>query len=400
MGLLGILLATLAVICVALFILLFGENPRLRHGIVGKMHTLLTRTMPRVIIAILRRTIGEKNLKRLGRCWSYCCESRNPFLQIFFVLLTSVSISGFLVFALPHIPGIYLHGIHLYIIPTQIIWLYVSYYIACSADPGTITEENIRFYLDLFPYDELLYKPKDCSTCHLLKPARSKHCSMCKACISRLDHHCAWLNRCVGYNNHRYFFMFLFTLTQFCAYGLYLCFQVYRGMVIEWGLDQAYLFDRRTGKQVPLSFRKAMIHILHRDRVIGSIGILAGVITVVVFLFMIYQLYLAGRGLTTNEAFKWEVLEDAIDRGDIWIVEETQPSKPPTTNKKSKHEKNDTKDRNAVGQSIRNRRKPATSTGTIVKEHQVTSLEEIDNIYDHGFFKNLKHIFFPKPIPN
>jgi palmitoyltransferase len=63
----------------------------------------------------------------------------------------------------------------------------------------------------------------------------------------------------VGYNNHRYFFMFLFTLTQFCAYGFYLCFQVYRGMVIEWGLDQAYLFDRRTGKQVPLSFRKAMI---------------------------------------------------------------------------------------------------------------------------------------------
>jgi palmitoyltransferase len=109
---------------------------------------------------------------------------------------------------------------------------------------------------------------------------------------------------------------------------------------------------------------------------------------------------LAGRGLTTNEAFKWEVLEDAIDRGDIWIVEETQPSKSPTTNKKSKHGKNDTKDRNAAGQSIRNRHKPATSTGTIVKERQVTSLEEIDNIYDHGFFKNLKHIFFPKPIPS
>ncbi|CAO3586924.1 unnamed protein product [Absidia cylindrospora] len=212
---------------------------------------------------------------------------------------------------------------------------------------------------------------------------------MCKSCISKLDHHCAWLNRCVGYNNHRYFFLFLFTLTQFCAYGFYLCFQVYRGMIIEWGLDHAYLLDRRTGQQIPLSFRKAMTHILHRDRIIGSIGILSFVITVVVFIFMVYQLYLAGRGLTTNEAFKWEMLEDAIDRGDIWIVEETL-----TANDSTATSSNETR------QFARNRRqktKPGSSnTISSIKERQVKSLDEVDNIYDLGFRKNLLQVFFPK----
>lgn len=201
-------------------------------------------------------------------------------------------------------------------------------------------------------------------------------------------------------------------------------------MVIEWGLDQAYLFDRRTGKQVPLSFRKAMIVspfapsstsipyslvillaayiaqgpgnrfdryscVGHHGGCLPLHGLSVSVPSAYHLLLTVvswYRLYLAGRGLTTNEAFKWEVLEDAIDRGDIWIVEETQASK------KNKNGKNDTKD--AVGQSIRNRHKPATFTGTIIKEHQVTSLDEIDNIYDHGFFKNLKHVFFPKPIPS
>ncbi|KAI8093380.1 DHHC palmitoyltransferase-domain-containing protein [Halteromyces radiatus] len=403
MGLLGTLLLLLVLICAALFILLFGENPRLRHGIIGKAHSLLTSTLPKTVSFVLRKTIGPTNMKRLGSCWSYCCESRNPFLQIFFILLTSVSIGGFLKHALPHIPGIYLHPIHLYIIPFQIICLYISYYIACTSDPGTVTEKNVQFYMDLFPYDGLLYTPKVCPTCHLPKPARSKHCSLCKTCVSQMDHHCAWLNRCVGYNNHRYFFMFLFYLTQFCTYGFYLCFQVYRGMVIEWGLDRAYLHDRRTGQQIPLTFRKAMIHVLQKDRVIGSIGILSFVMGIVVFIFMVYQLYLAGRGITTNEAFKWEMLEDAIDRGDIWIIEEEEekPIKP----KKSKKSKGSKKKNGFINDNDKGKRQfiqkrtISSSTG-IIQEHQVKSLEEVDNIYDHGFFRNLWNIFFPISVPS
>ena len=101
--------------------------------------------------------------------------------------------------------------------------------------------------------DPTIYK-----SCYF-RPARSKHCSMCKACIGRLDHHCAWINGCVGENNQRYFFIFLMTLVQFCAYGAYLCFQIYRGMIIEWGLDKAFVYDPLTHLKTPVSFYKAFL---------------------------------------------------------------------------------------------------------------------------------------------
>ncbi|KAI7864629.1 DHHC palmitoyltransferase-domain-containing protein [Spinellus fusiger] len=173
--------------------------------------------------------------------------------------LSSVSIGLFLVCALPYIPGIYLGSVHLLLIPIHIMALYGSYYMACTSDPGIVTHKNVQKYLDYFKYDDLLYTPRLCPTCQLLKPARSKHCSMCKACIGRSDHHCAWINRCVGINNHRYFFLFLFCLIQVCVYGAYVCFQVYAGLVVAWGVDKAYVFDHRTETRVPITFHKAML---------------------------------------------------------------------------------------------------------------------------------------------
>ncbi|KAI9499326.1 DHHC palmitoyltransferase-domain-containing protein [Zychaea mexicana] len=322
MTVLGTAIAVLITFGVIVFTLLFGQSPRLRNGFIGKFHTFLTVQGPNSLLATFKRVLGPANWARLVGCWRYSFESRNPFLQIFFLFLTGGSIGLFLKYALPNIPGIYLHPVHLYIIPAQILSLYASYYFACATDPGIVTKDNIQQFLDHYQYDGLLYEPKDCTTCHIPKPARSKHCSMCKACIGQLDHHCFWINQCVGVNNHRFFFLFLFTLTQFCAYGAYLCIQIYRGFVIEWGLDKAYMQDKATGTTVPLTFRKAMLHILQRDRIIGSIAILASVVSFVVFLFFLYQLYLAGRGVTTNEAFKWELIEDAIDRGELWIEED------------------------------------------------------------------------------
>ncbi|KAG1350740.1 hypothetical protein G6F62_003176 [Rhizopus arrhizus] len=92
---------------------------------------------------------------------------------------------------------------------------------------------------------------------------------------------------------------------------------IYRGMIIEWGLDKAYMLDSN-GNKMPVSFHKAFLYVLQHDRIIGSIGILGMVVSIVVFVFFIYQVYLAARGITTNEAFKWEMVEDAIDRGELY----------------------------------------------------------------------------------
>uniref|UniRef100_A0A1B6DJI2 Palmitoyltransferase n=1 Tax=Clastoptera arizonana TaxID=38151 RepID=A0A1B6DJI2_9HEMI len=52
-----------------------------------------------------------------------------------------------------------------------------------------------------------------CKKCIAPKPPRTHHCSVCNRCVLKMDHHCPWLNNCVGFNNHRYFFMYIIFIT-------------------------------------------------------------------------------------------------------------------------------------------------------------------------------------------
>jgi len=59
-----------------------------------------------------------------------------------------------------------------------------------------------------------------CDTCNLPKPENCHHCAACNKCIINLDHHCPWINNCVGFNNHRYFLLFLFYAWSSCTFYL------------------------------------------------------------------------------------------------------------------------------------------------------------------------------------
>lgn len=94
-----------------------------------------------------------------------------------------------------------------------------SFAMACTQDPGTITERSLKYY-DNYPADSVIFKPdQTCRTCRIPKPARSKHCKVCGVCVSRMDHHCIWLNACVGEDNYRYFLLFLLVHAAVLTYG-------------------------------------------------------------------------------------------------------------------------------------------------------------------------------------
>lgn len=93
-----------------------------------------------------------------------------------------------------------------------------------------------------------------------------------------------------------------------------------------------------------------------------------------------YRLYLAGRGITTNEAFKWELVEESVDRGELFKIIPVKPSSTTSALEEKKYLK---------------RYNKITKKEEEVEEKKIESFEEIENIYDKGFLGNLKEVFFP-----
>ena len=57
-----------------------------------------------------------------------------------------------------------------------------------------------------------------CRHCKCIKPPRAHHDSITGTCVLDMDHFCPWMNNCIGYNNYRYFVLFMLYLFFGCIY--------------------------------------------------------------------------------------------------------------------------------------------------------------------------------------
>jgi palmitoyltransferase len=131
------------------------------------------------------------------------------------------------------------------------------------SNPGRIGKDNVNAWLQEHPPEDGLYLQKECSTCKLQRPARSKHCRVCGMCVARHDHHCAWVHNCVGALNQRWFMLFVAVNACMMAYGSVLGAAVLLGHVNMSGMRHWPIYQARLGAQLDglVQFVYAVCHV-------------------------------------------------------------------------------------------------------------------------------------------
>lgn len=282
-----------------------------------------------------------------------------------------------------------------YVVPVVSILPYIVTPVAVFSDPGYITAANHRQEIERFPYDNILFVPgNECSTCKRVKPARSKHCSSCDYCVAMCDHHCVWLNNCIGYYNVRWFLAFVSTNVVLLVYGCYVHANILHTVVSENFPKGTGWFVKRWGRAIVSS---------PENRTAGMLMLLCGSLSMVATAFLCEHLKYIYQGVTTNETLKWEDVHHCMQDGTLYVYDS-----PNLEVRKAHHANNEPSivlqriENDAPGGYPYNRDLSQEERRKIESQQlqlrQIDSWADINNIYDRGFWTNLRQRLFPQKL--
>ncbi|KAL9002937.1 MAG: hypothetical protein Q9188_004156 [Gyalolechia gomerana] len=288
-------------------------------------------------------------------------------------------------------------------------------YKAVTSTSSTITKKNHDQQMRSYPYDHVLYRPGQvCRTCNFFKPARSKHCSVCNVCVAKQDHHCVWIMNCVGKENISHFLFMLLSLSFVLTYGAYLAYVLLsqelqksaNGRLIETVKNQHW--SRGLSWSQYASFWSWALGLDFR---IGGVGLLALLTAPLAWTMFLYHIYLIWAGATTNESSKWLEWREYVDRGLVYkwtgdtdgIYEmHADPSVEPFVEwpihsnqrlfRSEDGQHPDARSSQNGAPAIPSR--PWADLGMSFWK-PLYDLHEIDNLYDLGFWDNLKDALRP-----
>jgi len=266
----------------------------------------------------------------------------------------------------------------------------------CVVTKSFITSQNHEEEMKRYPYDCAIFYPGHrCRTCQFLKPARSKHCNICRACISRHDHHCVWLMNCVGAHNYVYFLSLLLSLSFLLTYGTWLGYS---------------LLSQTLQEIVPPEYQAAMkgwsmyfniwAIVITADAKIGTVTLLMLMTAPLAVAFLAYHTYLIWAGMTTNESSKWSGWKCDVEDDMAFKAERSQiPGAPrnvdladqpwPVVSDQILGYIMDV-DSNDIYYPGSDHREPDSHRDIPNSPWKLTSMADIENIYDLGFWNNLR----------
>ncbi|KAL3412098.1 spinocerebellar ataxia type 10 protein domain protein [Aspergillus fumigatus] len=333
MGLLRTVAIAILGVSAFTFVALFGRIPALRKTPIGLLHRIICIHIPNVLLYFDSHLLGS----RLSYCWNrtgtYVLHENHPLVLIFFLSLLIAGECMFIPSAWPRVSTF-----HRLFIPALALLPYVFLY-ASVVTKSYITHENHEDEMARYPYDRVIFNPGH--RCQGLIPSSSP-------LRSKSQDWTTWLN--------------------------------------VWAIAIA------------------------SDIRVGAVAMLTAMTAPLAMAFLLYHTYLIWAGMTTNESAKWsDWKEDVADglvfkstRSEIygnqshsdedtpaqrtWPVSSDQilvitDGEPPKEGFQLCSRSNE----------ILQKDDPQAPVDT--RWTEVNSMREIDNIYDLGFWDNLREVF-------
>lgn len=177
---------------------------------------------------------------------------------------------------------------NVFIVLNVVMWL--VFVRVVRGDPGVIRTPTIDRSNFAAALDDGLAPGNFCPTCLHQRPLRSKHCGVEDHCIARFDHHCPWVATCIGAKNHRFFVIWLMSLSTCniigCVVSVLVSFY-FVGVSTDASLWQTTVF---VGEHHPFLLCCVALNFLH----------------VIWFTALtVSQSYFAVKNVTTNEVMNW-----------------------------------------------------------------------------------------------
>lgn len=383
------------------FVAFFGRLPALRRTPIAWLHRFLWISLPNSLLTLDRKITSGRLSSSMRRFGNYMMYDRHPTVLIFFL---SLLVGG----EYMYLPTVWpqLGSLQKALAVPAIACPYIFLYLASASDPGYITPENHIKQMAHYPYDFTLFHPgAHCRTCQLLKPARSKHCTVCKHCIAKADHHCIFINGCVGEGNLHWFILLLFSTAVLTAYGSYI------GLTLLSAKMKARAPDFSVWPPSAKGYSWTAYFIVWtwglQDNVgMGSVTMLTALTSPLVWGLFLYNFYMVYAGTTTNESMKWSDWKLEIDEGFAFrrrmsLTRQKDLRVEPAWTRWP-HEAEQILIRTESGNPPR---ADSTNIPGVGEWERPKSLREVDNLYDLGFWENLREVSWPRyrfsggPIP-
>ncbi|KAK9086606.1 hypothetical protein Syun_029000 [Stephania yunnanensis] len=367
--------------CLTLLIIvsfLCGNWPIFQNTPIQRIHHFITVGVYDYFLRFVMFAFGNRGRDAVLSVEYHCCDRPNPVLQVIYLAIIGVTYYIVVKSSFIYVPGYYLSEVHRYTSFLAVGVGVLLFLLTSFSDPGTVKAENFSQYMSAYPYDNILYKEKECPTCKIPKPARSKHCSICDRCVARFDHHCGWMNNCIGEKNNRYFLAFLLWHFLLCLYGAAVLGLILAGRLKE--LKVIYILT--VYYEIDYSFSSLAPHVI--QWLVGSYNtqillmVFLAVVSLLLAGFFGYHAHLCMRNMTTNETFKWQDYKN-------W-KRKLNEARASTAALKAR-----------ISGMTGERKPPRSKWKAFFQRSPLEDVEVVveDNIYDRGLFGNLYEIAFP-----